>query len=162
MNASGGCRAATADERPEAMSAAQRLYTPELLALAVELADYPPLDTAQARGEARSATCGSTLALDLALGGDARIARLGLRVRACAIGQAAAAIFARHAQGRDLAELRETLVQLEDWLTGDGPLPDWPDLALIAPARSYPARHGAMLLPWKAACTALSSVAPSG
>ena len=69
------------------MSAAARLYTPELLALAVELAKVPPLDTADVRGEARSPTCGSTLAVDLALDGNGRIARLGMRVRACAVGQ---------------------------------------------------------------------------
>ena len=144
------------------MTAAQRLYTPELLALAVELAEYPPLETAPAHGEARSPTCGSTLATDLAFDSEGRITRLGMRVRACAVGQAAAAIFARHARGCDLAALREALVQLEGWLDDDGPAPDWPDLALVEPARAYPARHGAMLLPWKAASAALSSAAPAG
>lgn len=144
------------------MSAAERLYTPELLALAVELAKYPPLETAGPRAEARSPTCGSTLALDLALDEGGRIARLGLRVRACAVGQAAAAIFARHAPGRDLADLRAALVQLETWLDDKGPAPGWPDLELVAAARAYRARHGAMLLPWKAGIAALSSTAPAG
>ena len=144
------------------MSAAQRLYTPELLGLAVELAEYPPLDSAPAHGEARSATCGSTLAVDLAFDERSQIARLGLRVRACAVGQAAAAIFARHAPGRDLADIRDALARLEAWLEDEGPAPDWPDLALVAAARAYPARHGAMLLPWKAAAAALSSAAPAG
>ena len=144
------------------MSAAQRLYSPELLALAVELANFPPLETAGARAEARSPTCGSTLALDLVLDGDGRIAHLGMRVRACAVGQASAAIFARHAPGRELDELSAMLRRLEAWLAGEGPAPDWPDLAMIQPARAYPARHGAMLLPWKAATAALSSAAPAG
>ena len=144
------------------MTAAQRLYTPELLALAVELAEYPPLDSAPAHGEARSPTCGSTLATDLALDDRGRIARLGMRVRACAVGQAAAAIFARRAPGRDLAGIRDALARLTAWLDDEGPAPDWPDLALIAPARAYRARHGAMLLPWKAAAAALSSAAPAG
>jgi NifU-like protein involved in Fe-S cluster formation len=144
------------------MTAAQRLYTPELLALAVELAEFPPLEAATAHGEARSPTCGSTLALDLALDGEGRIARVGMRVRACAVGQASAAIFARHAAGRDLDELRGALARLEAWLDGEGPAPEWPDLELVAPARGFPARHGAMLLPWKAATTALSSATPAG
>jgi NifU-like protein involved in Fe-S cluster formation len=144
------------------MTAAQRLYTPELLALAVELAEYPPLDSAPGRGEARSPTCGSTLSLDLTLDDRRRIATLGMRVRACAVGQAAAAIFARHAPGRDLIAIHDVLARLEAWLDGEGPAPDWPDLALIAPARAYPARHGAMLLPWKAAAAALSTAAPAG
>ena len=144
------------------MTAAQRLYTTELLALAVELADYPPLDAASAHGEARSPTCGSTLGIDLALDDSGRVARLGLRVRACAVGQASAAIFARHARGRDLDGIRDMLDRLEAWLDDEGPAPEWPDLALVAPARAYPGRHGAMLLPWKAAAAALSSAAPAG
>lgn len=144
------------------MSAAQRLYTPELLALAVELADYPPLETTALHGEARSATCGSTLAMDLSLDGEGRIGRLGMRVRACAVGQAAAAIFARHAPGRDAGELRRALAGLEAWLAAEGPAPDWPDLALIALARAYPARHGAILLPWKAALAGLSTASTAG
>ena len=140
------------------MSAA-RLYTPELLALAVELADHPPLASASAHGEARSATCGSTLALDLALDGHGRIDALGLRVQACAIGQAAAAIFARHAAGRDTAELEATAEALERWLAGQGNRPDWPDLDLLDAARSHPGRHGAILLPWRSALAALSTVA---
>jgi len=143
------------------MTAAARLYTPELLALAVELAEHPPLDSAPVHGESRSPTCGSTLALDLALDADGRIERVGLRVRACAVGQAAAAVFARHAAGRDGQDIRGVLARLEGWLDDEGPAPDWPDLALIAPARAYPARHGAMLLPWKAAAAALSSAAPA-
>ena len=71
------------------MSAA-RLYTPELLGLAVELARHPPLAQASARGEARSPTCGSTIAMDLGLDPAGRIEQLGLSVHACAVGQAAA------------------------------------------------------------------------
>jgi NifU-like protein involved in Fe-S cluster formation len=143
------------------MSAVQRLYTPELLALAVELANCPPLADARLRGEARSPTCGSTLALDLVLDSDGRVADLGMRVRACAVGQAAAAIFARHAAGRSDTDMREALERIEAWLAGGGPVPSWPDLELVAPAQAYPARHGAMLLPWKAAVAALSSTAPA-
>ena len=143
------------------MSAA-RLYTPVLLGLAVDLAKWPRLGDAELHGEARSPTCGSTLAMDLALGEGARIERLGMAVRACAVGQASAAIFARSAEERTAADIADTLSQLEAWLAGNGPVPDWPGLAPIEPARAYPARHGAMLLPWKAALAALSSTAPAG
>jgi NifU-like protein involved in Fe-S cluster formation len=143
------------------MSAA-KIYTPELLALAVELAKWPPLTDADQRGEARSPTCGSTLAMDLALDDSGGIARLGMRVRACAVGQASAALFARHASGKTAGELAAMLGNLETWLAHEAELPDWPGLALIEPARGYPARHGAMLLPWKAALAALSSTAAAG
>ena len=144
------------------MAAAERLYTPELLALTVELAEWPPLDTALARGEARSPTCGSTLAMDLAVDPVGRIERLGMRVRACAVGQAAAAIFARHALGRDAKQIAGALDGLEGWLQDEAPAPDWPDLSMIAAAREYPGRHGALLLPWRAALAALSSARPQG
>lgn len=134
-----------------------RLYTPELLALAVELSTWPPLENAPLHGEARSPTCGSTLAMDVALEDNGAIGRLGMRVRACAVGQASAAIFARHAHGRDADRLASDLQQLEAWIAGEGAQPGWPDLALIDAARGYPARHGAILLPWKAALAALSS-----
>lgn len=141
------------------MSAAERLYTPEMLGLAVELAEWPPLDSPARRAEVRSPTCGSTLAMDLSLDRDGRIDRLGMRVRACAVGQASAAIFARHAAGRDAGQIKLALAKLEAWLDDQGPAPDWPDLVMVAAARDYPARHGALLLPWRAAAAALSSTA---
>ena len=143
------------------MSAA-RLYTPELLALAVDLARWPRLGETGLHGEARSTTCGSTLALDLALDAAGRIERLGMTVRACAVGQASAAIFARAAGARNAEDIAQSLAQLEAWLTGNDSLPDWPGLAPLEPARGYPARHGAMLLPWKAALAALSSARGAG
>jgi NifU-like protein involved in Fe-S cluster formation len=143
------------------MSAA-RLYTPELLALAVELARWPRLGEAALHGEARSPTCGSILALDLELDEAGRIERLGMTVRACAVGQASAAIFARAAEGRTADDIARSLGQLGGWLAANDAIPDWPGLAPIEPARSLPGRHGAMLLPWKAALAALSSTAPAG
>jgi len=140
---------------------AAKLYTPELLGLAVELAQHPPLAQAAVRGEARSPTCGSTLAMDFDVDGEGRIQRLGLRVHACAVGQAAAAIFARHAGGRNAEDIATALQQLESWLSEGGDLPPWPDLAIIEAARAYPGRHGAILLPWRAALAALSSEAPA-
>jgi NifU-like protein involved in Fe-S cluster formation len=85
-----------------------------------------------------------------------------MRVRACAVGQASAAIFARRARGLGEREIALALAKLEAWLDDQGPAPQWPGLNLIAAARDYPARHGAMLLPWKAALAALSSARPTG
>ncbi|MEO5706933.1 MAG: iron-sulfur cluster assembly scaffold protein [Alteraurantiacibacter sp.] len=136
---------------------AERLYTPELLALTLELARWPAMENLPLHGDARAPTCGSTLSLDLALDAEGLIETLGLRVRACAVGQASAALFARHALGSDLATLQGMHDRIEGWLEGEAPLPDWPGLSMIEPARSYPARHGAIILPWKAAIAALSS-----
>jgi NifU-like protein involved in Fe-S cluster formation len=143
------------------MAGADKLYTPELLALAVALADYPADPALPLHGEARSKSCGSTLAADVALDTDGRIAALGLRVRACAVGQAAAAIFARAAAGHDREDIAAAHDALTRWLAGTADLPDWPGLAAIAPARAFPARHGAIMLPWTAARDALSSAGPA-
>jgi NifU-like protein involved in Fe-S cluster formation len=138
------------------MAGADKLYTPELLALAVSLAEYPADPALPLHGHARSKSCGSTLAADLAVDGEGRIERLGLQVRACAVGQASAALFARAARGRSPAEIDAAHAALTRWLAG-GALPDWPGLEILVPARDYPARHGAIMLPWTAARDALSS-----
>ena len=138
------------------------LYTPDVLALATGLAAFPLTDDLPLRGEARSRSCGSTLLIGLEPDGAGRIARLGLRAQACAIGQAAAAIFAGHAVGRSAAELAAAETALAAWLDGTGAMPDWPGLAAIAAARDYPARHGAILLAWRAALSALSSGGQGG
>lgn len=137
------------------MSTAAKLYTPELLALAVRLADYPLSADLPCQGEARSPSCGSTLTLGLACDRQGRIERLGLRAQACAVGQAAAATFADAAMGRDRTAIVEAESCLRKWLAGEGPEPDWPGIRMLAPARAYPGRHGAILLPWMAALRAL-------
>ena len=88
---------------------------------------------------------------------DDRIEDIGARVTACAIGQSAAALFLRAARGKGAAELAAALTAIEDWLAGEGDLPDWPGIAILEPARSYTARHAAILLPWKAALAAPSN-----
>lgn len=137
------------------MSAAAKLYSPQVLALAVELTRWPAQPELPLHGEARSPTCGSTIAIDLALDDRGAIASLGMRVRACAIGQAAAALFARNADGKTQEQLESVLQALELWLAGEGAEPDWPELNVIAPAREFPARHGAVLLPWRAALASI-------
>jgi NifU-like protein involved in Fe-S cluster formation len=76
---------------------------------------------------------------------------VGLRAHACAIGQAAAALFAQAAPGRDARQIRDADDAIAAWLAGGGFLPDWPGFAAIAAARDYPARHGAIRLAWQAA-----------
>lgn len=127
------------------------LYTPEVLGLATSLAAYPWDETLALRANARSKSCGSTIALALGLDAAGRIARVALRSQACAIGQAAAAIFAGAAAGRDARDIARADDAIAAWLAGEGDLPDWPGLAAIAAARDYPARHGAIRLAWQAA-----------
>lgn len=138
------------------MASTTALYTPEILALATSLARFPLTERLPHRGSARSPSCGSSLDIGLATHAHGRIEQVGLRSHACAIGQAAAAIFAAAAPGHDRAALAAAAQEIAAWLAGSA-LPSWPGFARIAPAAAYPARHGAILLPWKAALSALSS-----
>lgn len=140
----------------------ERLYTPEVLALATALAAWPLGPGLPLVGEARSASCGSRLRLGLACDAAGRIERLGVAAQACAVGQAAAAIFAGAAVGRGASAVIAARAALEQWLAGAGPLPDWPGLDAIAAAQAFPARHGAVMLAWNAAVAALSQPAGAG
>ncbi len=141
---------------------AAKLYSPALLGLATELAEFPLQDTLPLRAEARSRSCGSVIALGLALAENGRVGQIGMTVSACAIGQASAALLARSALGADPARIVDTTATLTTWLAGESGLPDWPGLDVLSPALPHPGRHGALLLPWKAACEALSSGVKQG
>ena len=132
-----------------------KLYTPEVLSLATQLARWPHDPEMSLQGRARSPSCGSVLAMSLKLDDVGAIDGIGLSALACAIGQASAAIFAEAARGQGKAGLQAALAAIEAWLKGEGALPDWPGLIAIAAAKDYPARHGAVLLPWKSALDAL-------
>lgn len=138
------------------------LYTPAILGLAMELANYPLTDSVALRGVARSRVCGSHIEIGLATDADGIVSAAGARVTACAIGQAAAALFLRSARGQDQSDIAAALDGIQAWLTADDPLPGWPGIAELAPSRNYPARHAAILLPWRAALVALSNRAAAG
>lgn len=131
------------------------LYTPEVLGLATSLAEFGWDASLPFQGSARSRSCGSAITLGLSIDGKGRIADVAVRSQACAIGQAAAAIFAKGARGLTEAEIRSAYEAMAGWLAGTGPMPAWPGLTAIEPAREYPGRHAAILLAWQAASEAL-------
>ena len=136
---------------------AGKLYTPQLLSLATELAQYPLGDRKWGQfAQSRSRTCGSTIALGIDHDDAGRVEKLGMRVSACAVGQASAAIFARALEGVDAATIVEIRGGMDAWLNGNGAAPQWPDIELLEPALEHSARHAAILLPWNAAVEALS------
>lgn len=127
------------------------LYNRAILALAVENSEYPALQNASLSGMLRSTLCGSKVSLDMEIGPDRRIAELGMKVEACALGQASATLFARHAAGRTHDDLRAGRDQLAAWLRGEDETPAWPEFAALAAVKDYPARHAAILLPFDVA-----------
>ena len=135
---------------------AKVLYTPEILALAVSLADHVLTDDLPHQAEMRSQSCGSVVRVGLALDPDARIARFGLRAQACALGQASAAILAAHVRGQGASDIARATAALSGFLAGERSDPgDWPGIDQLSSALPYPARHGSILLPWRATVAAL-------
>jgi NifU-like protein involved in Fe-S cluster formation len=131
------------------------LYTPEILRLATDAAMAERLAAPDASVEARTPVCGSRITLDLALDDDLSIARVGFDAHACAMGQAAAGLLARGVAGCSVGRLDVVTAALAAWLAGESETaPDWPGIAALAPARAYPARHAAILLPFRAATDA--------
>ena len=132
------------------------LYTLDILRLAASLPEPAELERVDATASKRSPTCGSSIRLDVQIGGDGRIEALSQEVHACAFGQASAALVAAGAAGRDRDEVQDALEQLTAWLAGErADPPDWPGSAALAPARARRSRHGAILLPLSALLAAM-------
>ena len=127
------------------------LYNRAILALAVEAVCYAPLGEPMLAGEERAALCGSHLSLGLNLDEHGKVVAVGMKVQACALGQASATLFARHIRGKNAAAFSGTCRSIADWLAGRSDEAGWPDMAILKGARDYPARHGAILLPFVAA-----------
>jgi NifU-like protein involved in Fe-S cluster formation len=131
------------------------LYTIEILRLAGSLPDPARLERVDGSAQLRSPTCGSTVQTEVQMGGDGRVVAVSQQVRACAFGQATAALVAKHALGRNRDEVSEALEALRGWLDGSRDDPGGWGFDALAPARSRTSRHGAILLPLRALLAAI-------
>jgi len=126
------------------------LYNKDILRLAASIPHHQRLADPQASVEKRSPTCGSRVTADVRME-DGKLAALGLDVKACALGQASAALMAAQAIGMTANELAEARDKLTAYLAGQSDNLDfWPGLAVLAPARDYPARHASIRLGFEA------------
>ena len=133
----------------------ERLYTTEILRLAASLDEPQELDREDGRAELVSRTCGSRITLSVQLDDRRCVQRLSMQVQACAFGQASAALLARHSRGKTHDEVSETMLALSHWLAEEHPQPNWPGIAALSPARTKRARHGAIMLPFRALLAAM-------
>ena len=131
------------------------LYTIEILRLAGSLPDPARLERVDGSAQVRSPTCGSTVHTEVQVDGEGRVIALSQQVRACAFGQATAALVAKHAPGRTLDDVGEALEALRGWLEGSRDDPGGWEFDALAPARSRTSRHGAILLPLRALLAAI-------
>jgi NifU-like protein involved in Fe-S cluster formation len=134
---------------------ATALYSRDILRLAASIPHHRRLDHPQGSAEKSSPVCGSRVVVDVVLDGEGRIFALGQEVKACALGQASAALMGEHALGRTQADLADAADALGRFLAGESDDPgDWPGLAVFAEARRFPARHASILLAFQAAAEA--------
>lgn len=130
------------------------LYNKDILSLSATLENtslsYP-------HGTARkvSKLCGSWVEIDLNLE-DGRVSESAMRLQACALGQASAAILKEVIINATLAELKEARDQLQSMLKEGGSPPKgrFSKLALLSGVAKYPARHMSTLLAFDAAVSA--------
>lgn len=136
------------------------LYNRDILRLAASIPHLGSLDAPAGSAEKHSAVCGSTVAVDVRLDGEGRVAALGQEVKACALGQASASLMGAHAIGRSPGELADARDAFAAWLGGKRDEPgSWPGLAIFAEARRFSARHASILLAFEAAAEAAEQAA---
>jgi NifU-like protein involved in Fe-S cluster formation len=134
------------------------LYTTDILRLAASLHEQRELEREDGRAELRSPTCGSRITLAVELDEERRIRMISQQVHACAFGQASAALVQQYAVGRAHDEVADALVTISRWLAEEQDETDcWPGIAVLEPARRRKARHGAILLPFRALLAAIES-----
>src|SRR3974390_1503837 len=129
------------------------VYNERILDLAGNIPRLGRLPAPEASATAHSKLCGSTVKVDLTMGGDV-VTDFAHDVKACALGQASSSIMARHVVGSTAGELRELREKVRKMLKANGrpPQPDhkWADVALLDPVRDYKARHASTMLTFDA------------
>jgi NifU-like protein involved in Fe-S cluster formation len=92
---------------------------------------------------------------------DGRVSRFAQDVRACALGQASAAVLGAHVIGQDRATLAGLRDAVKAMLTEDGPVPAAPfdGYEVLLPAREFRNRHASILLALEATVEAMDEAA---
>ena len=139
------------------MTQLNEIYNARILELAANMPKSERLAEPDGTATAHSKLCGSTVSVDLKLT-DTRVTAFAQTVKACLLGQAAAAVMAQHILGSTAQELREVGRSMRKMLKEGGPPPAgrWADLAVLQPVKDYKARHASTLLVFDAVETALT------
>ena len=131
------------------------LYNTDILTLSAGLKNTR-LECPDASVRKVAKLCGSWVELDVKMDGDS-VSAYALRVQACALGQASAAILQEGIIGASLADLTRAREALKAMLKDGGEPPQgrFEKLKLLAGVADYPARHGSTLLAFDAAAAAV-------
>lgn len=131
------------------------LYSAKVLTLAANMPHAGRLAAPQATSEKVSKLCGSRVLVDLSLN-DGRVSAFAQDVKACALGQAAAAVLGAHVMGAEVVEIEQARDALKAMLKTGGAAPQgrFADLAILEVVKDYPARHASTMLAFEAAAEA--------
>lgn len=136
------------------------LYRKEILRLAITLPHADSLAEAHCSASRRAALCGSEMEADVALDAMAAVAAVAIRAKACALGQASAAVLRTKAIGLDARALASIRDQLKSALENGAGALDWDELEVFRYASAFPARHAAITLPFDTVLAALEKARP--
>jgi len=136
------------------------LYSKRILAFAANIPLTAELADFDGSANRRSPLCGSNLRVWVKMDGDV-VANYGQDVKACALGQASASIFASAVIGLTKAQIEIGRDQMFAMLTSDGPVPSAPfeELEVLLPARAYKNRHASIMLCFEATLDAIADCA---
>ena len=136
-----------------------KLYSARILALAADIPHLGRLEAPDATMKRRSPLCGSAVTVDVRVQ-DGRLVDLGQDVKACALGQAAAAVAGAAAVGATLEQITKGRDQLRAMLKEQGPVPDAPfdGFEVLTPAVAYKNRHASIMLSMEAIVEAMEQV----
>ena len=134
-----------------------KLYSQRILALAADIPHRGRLEAPQASVKKRAPLCGSTVTVDLDMA-EGRITRFGQDVKACALGQASAALMGADILGRTRAEVEAARDALRAMLKDGAAAPGAPfhGYEVLEPAREYRNRHASILLSLEATAEAMA------
>lgn len=135
------------------------IYNKDVLRLAANISRVEPLDAPDAEVTATSPLCGSSITVQLCVN-DGKVSGYGQKIKACALGQAAASVMADVVIGLGRKDIETLQKQLAAMLAGKGAALNgiWSALAALEPAQAATARHGAILLPAKAVLAAWDEI----
>jgi NifU-like protein involved in Fe-S cluster formation len=139
------------------------LYSDRILRLAANMPRAGRLEAPDGSAEKTAKLCGSRITVDVRVS-DGRVVDFAQDVKACALGQAAAAVLGAQVVGARLEEVTAARDALRAMLKAGGPPPSgrFADLAVLQPVRDFPARHASTALAFEAAVEALSKAAAPG
>jgi NifU-like protein involved in Fe-S cluster formation len=132
------------------------LYSARILKLVANIPRAGRLVAPDASSEKISKLCGSRILVDVKVK-DGRVVDFAQEVKACALGQAAAAVLGAHVVGAHLDEIEVARDALRAMLKANGPAPEgrFSELAVLEAVKGYPARHASTMLAFEAAAEAV-------